>query len=273
MTPVRLLLAAAVGVAVASGPLLTASASAQSRWDRDGAFDGRGGYGLRGRGVRLLEPELRETARGRAFVLRDFDFNHDGRVSPDEAIAANRAFREDARDGRRAGDRDGSDDRFAPPPPPPPPMTQPAPPPAPPAADREWDRGAMRDYHFRQGRYGATFTMSDVLFETGSARLRPGSETRLGALAGYLRANPSVRLRIDGYTDSVGTAASNLQLSRARARSVADALVAQGAEGRDFALEGHGETSPVSTNATATGRQLNRRVEVTLVGQQASSFN
>jgi outer membrane protein OmpA-like peptidoglycan-associated protein len=100
-----------------------------------------------------------------------------------------------------------------------------------------------------------------------------GAEAQLRPLAGYLRANPRVQLRIDGYTDSVGSDASNLTLSRNRARSVADALAGMGANGDRFVLEGHGEASPVASNANADGRQLNRRVEVTLVGQRASSFD
>ena len=116
------------------------------------------------------------------------------------------------------------------------------------------------------------FDLQDVLFQTGSARLRPGAEARLRPLAGYLRANPGVRLKIDGNTDSVGSADSNLQLSRDRAASVAAALGGMGVDPGRFRVAGHGESLPVATNATAAGRQLNRRVEVTLIGQRAATF-
>ena len=245
--------------------LMAAAGAAQAQPDGGyGSGYGRGPdggrrYDLAGPGVQVLIPELRDTARGRAFVMRDFDFDHDGLVEVGEARAANRAFRDSAGGDRGRFDHDrfdrdrgGYDDAAGPPPPPPPP--------------------AMRAYHFRQNRYGAVFSIGDVLFETGSARLRATARDTLRPLADYLRANPRQRLRIDGYTDAVGTAQSNLILSRDRARSVADALSAAGVDATRFQLEGHGEDSPVSSNATAAGRQLNRRVEVTLIGRRAADF-
>ncbi|MBE7217060.1 MAG: OmpA family protein [Caulobacteraceae bacterium] len=231
------------------------------RWDWRGPEVGRP-FDLVGPGMRFLVPELRDNPRGHAFVLRNFDFNHDGLVEVGEARAANRAFAEAAGPDRGGFDwdrrwRDPAD--AAPPPPPPPAATG-------------WDRPAMRAYHFRQNQYGAVFSIGDVLFETGSARLRPTALDKLRPLAGYLRANPGQRLRIDGYTDSVGTAQANLILSRDRARSVADALSAVGVDAARFQLEGHGEDSPTASNGTAAGRQLNRRVEVTLVGRRAADF-
>lgn len=256
-------------------------ASAQSRYDRpyadrpsndrpydDRAYgdraDGERIGGLVGPGVELLLPELRDTPRGRAFVRRDFDFNRDGVVQPGEARAADRAF-EDRGFGRDRRDHDRYDDRYDDPPPPPPPERRDE-------GGYGYDRPAMHAYGFRQNRYGAVFTLPDVLFETGSARLRPTADAKLRPLAGYLGRNPGQRLRIDGYTDSVGTAQANLVLSRDRARSVADALAATGIDPGRFQLEGHGEDSPAAANTTAEGRQLNRRVEVTLLGRQASSF-
>jgi outer membrane protein OmpA-like peptidoglycan-associated protein len=185
--------------------------------------------------------------------MRNFDLDHDGLVSRREARAANDAFLEMA--GREHGRFDW--ERRA--------RVHVAP--------GGWDRQGMRNYHFRQGRQGATLTLQDVLFETGSATLRPGADAQLQTLADYLNANPRVELKIDGFTDSVGAAASNLTLSRNRARSVSDALAAMGVDPARFQLEGHGQAQPAATNATPAGRQLNRRVEVTLIGQQASSFN
>ncbi|WP_205691980.1 OmpA family protein [Caulobacter soli] len=131
----------------------------------------------------------------------------------------------------------------------------------------------MRNYHFKQGRYGAMLTLQDTLFKTGSAALRPGMEAQLKPLAGYLRANPRTRLRIDGFTDSVGSTAANLTLSRDRAQAVADALAVMGVDRGRLRLEGHGEALPTATNATPDGRRLNRRVEVSLIDQQAKTFN
>jgi outer membrane protein OmpA-like peptidoglycan-associated protein len=234
--------------------LLTAAspALAQDRWDWHG-----GDYRLRGPGVRLLLPELRATSRGRAFVMRNFDRNHDRLIERREAAEANRVFVQLAGGDRRHFDweRHG---------------------PAVVAVVPEsggWDRQAMRAYHFRQTRYGATFDISDVLFQTDSAALRPGAIAKLRPLSGYLKANPRVELRIDGYTDSRASAQHNQILSEHRAQSVESALAGMGVSERRMIVAGHGERDPVATNATAAGRQQNRRVEVTLVGQQASRFD
>ena len=255
---------------------LATSALAQDRFDWGGGRSGERDYGLSGPGASRLLPELRRTARGRAFVMRNFDRNDDGRVSPREADAANRAFlriaggrrdrfdwesrddrRADARDrredvqDRREDVRDGRAD----------------------AQHRQWDRRGMRDYRMRQTAYGATFDLQDVLFETGSARLRPAATDRLRPLVSYLEANPDVPIRIDGHTDSVGSDGANQRLSERRADAVRQALTAMGAGEGEFVVAGHGEESPAASNANASGRQLNRRVEITLVGQQARSFS
>lgn len=256
MASIRYVLSGAF-IALAAGAALSSAALAQDRWDwsRGGPED-RGVYRLYGSGVRMLEPELRETRRGQAFVLRNFDGNNNGRIEPREARAANAAFLNAAGAGRRHFDweRRGA---LA----------------APPRAPGGWDRQRMRDYHFREGRYGATFTLQDVLFQTGSATLRPGVENQLRPLADYLSANPRVQVRVDGYTDAVGSDASNLTLSRNRARAVAAALSAMNVEPSRLLAAGYGKADPVASNNTTEGRQLNRRVEVTLVGQKAAAFN
>lgn len=247
-------------------------AAAQGSWDWNGGRDDdHRPYQLTGVGVPLLVPELRETRRGKAFVLRNFDFDRNGAINRREAQAANEAFlaeagpdrarfdwdrRHDGRDhdGPDRGDRGDRAEHGR-------------------RGDHQWNRQGMRDYRMREGRYGAVFTLDDVLFQTGSATLRPGAAQRLEPLADYLDANPSVRIRIDGFTDSVGSDASNLTLSRNRARAVSSALRALGVEPGRMQMFGHGETGPVATNATPAGRRLNRRVEVSLPGQRASSFN
>ncbi len=93
-----------------------------------------------------------------------------------------------------------------------------------------WDRGAMSGYGFRQTARGATLRLEeDVLFKTDSDVLRPGAIEKLRPLASYLRAEPGVRVAIDGYTDSRGTDAHNQDLSgtpcrqRAQPRSTSSA--------------------------------------------------
>ena len=252
------IIATALVTALTLGAAAAQAQDGPGRWDRGGGGpEDRAGYDLRGRGVDLLYPELRETRRGRAFVMRNFDLDRNGMINPREAQAADRAFDQLAH-GDRAHFR--WDDRGVAPPPPR-------------ASAGGWDRQAMRAYHFRQNRYGAVFSMGDVLFQTGSAALRPAATERLQGLAGYLRGNPRQAVRIDGFTDNVGKAPANLALSRARADSVAHALSEMGVNAARLSLFGHGEAQPVGSNANAAGRQLNRRVEVTLIGQRAESFN
>jgi outer membrane protein OmpA-like peptidoglycan-associated protein len=254
-----------LGATAAAALTATASpASAQDRWDWGGGRAGDREYRLVGPGVPQLYPELRRTNRGRAFVMRNFDFNRDGLVNRREAEAANRAFdsvagRErdrfdwDSRDGDRRAERD---DRG-------------------PGPERAggWDRSAMRAYNFRQTSEGARMTMQeDVLFATDSDVLRPAAIERLRPLAGYLRSNPGVRVAIDGHTDSRGTDAHNQDLSERRAQSVREALDDMGVTRARFRVAGHGERNPVASNATAEGMRLNRRVEVTLLGRRADEF-
>jgi outer membrane protein OmpA-like peptidoglycan-associated protein len=238
--------------------MLAASASpvgAQSRWDWNGGRQGDREYRLMGAGVRLLLPELRRTNRGRAFVMRNFDRNRDGLVSPREAREANDAFIEVAGPRRDRFDWDARRDAV---------VSQ---------DERGWDRGAMHDYHFRQTRLGATLTLQeDVLFATDRAELRPGALDKLRPLARYLRANPGVRVAIVGHTDSRGTDAHNQDLSERRAESVRGAFDDMGVTRARFRVEGHGEGEPVATNATPAGMRLNRRVEVTLLGERADRF-
>ena len=263
MNPMIRTTIAAVALATCAGP-----AFAQS-WDFGGGRSGDRDYGLAGRGVPILYPELRDSNRGRAFVMRNFDFDRDGRVSPREAHAANRAFAEAAGQRRDRFDWDSRDHAYE-------------------GRDRReardegdrrddqgagWDHRAMRGYGFRQTARGAMLRLQeDVLFKTDSDVLRPGAVDKLRPLAGYLRSEPGVRVAIDGYADSRGTDAHNQDLSERRAASVRAALDEMGVVRARFSVTGHGEHDPVATNATREGMRQNRRVEVTLLGQRADRF-
>uniref|UniRef100_UPI0035CBF058 OmpA family protein n=1 Tax=uncultured Sphingomonas sp. TaxID=158754 RepID=UPI0035CBF058 len=259
MTIFRKTILAATVAAVALGAGV-APASAQGRWDWGGGRDGDRDYRLIGAGVPILYPELRTSHRGRAFVLRNFDFNHDGRISPREADAANRAFAEAAGPRRDRFDW-ASRDRVV--------VVEDRGPPR----DGGWDRGAMRGYGFRQTARGATMRLDeDVLFATDSAVLRPGAVDKLRGLANYLRAEPGLRVAIDGYTDARGSDAHNQVLSEQRAAAVRSAFDQMGVTRARFTVVGHGEASPVAPNTTPQGMRQNRRVEVTLLGQRADRF-
>ena len=242
-------LAASAAILATCAPAL----AQQRNWDWSGGRSGDREYRLVGPGVPLLHRELRNTNRGRAFVMRNFDDNRDGRINRREAEQANRVFIEIGRPNRGRFDWSSRDEVG----------TRP---------DRgaDWDRSAMRNYRFRQTTLGATMTLQeDVLFRTDSADLRPGAIEKLRPLAGYLRANSGVRVAIIGHTDSRGTDAHNQALSERRAESVRTAFDEMGVTRARFRVEGHGEREPVATNGTPAGMRLTRRVEVTLLGQRA----
>jgi len=123
-------------------------------------------------------------------------------------------------------------------------------------------RQELNDLQAKQTDRGMVMTLSDVLFDTGKATLKPGATRDLDRLATALKDNPSTRVKIEGYTDSVGSDSYNQELSERRARAVADALQSRGVPADRYQIEGLGKEFPVATNDTPAGRQQNRRVEI-----------
>ncbi|MFW2829066.1 OmpA family protein [Sphingomonas sp. ID0503] len=140
------------------------------------------------------------------------------------------------------------------------------------AAEAEKAKAQLAELKMKQTALGATLVLQDVVFETGRAELKPGASARLAPLANYLRANPEVKVRVDGHTDAQGSDALNQQLSDARASAVRTALGSMGIDPNRIQALGHGESQPIADNNNAAGRQQNRRVEITLVGQQANNL-
>lgn len=102
-----------------------------------------------------------------------------------------------------------------------------------------------------------------ILFATGKSELQPESRPVLNEIATAMKGHADLKILIEGHTDNVGTAASNLALSDARAAAVKAALVSGfGIDGARITTKGLGDTKPASPNATALGRAQNRRVEI-----------
>ena len=113
---------------------------------------------------------------------------------------------------------------------------------------------------------GLVLTLGDVLFDTGRAELNPGAGRKLDQLAQFLNEHKDRLVQIDGFTDSVGTDAYNEDLSRRRADAVKSALLSRGVDSARIGTVGYGKAYPVATNNESGGRQLNRRVEVIIGG-------
>lgn len=114
---------------------------------------------------------------------------------------------------------------------------------------------------------GLVLTLGDVLFESGSARLRDSATRTMSRLSNVLEEYPDRKLLVEGYTDSVGSDEYNERLSRQRAQAVAEALVKRGRDPQRVGVRGYGELYPRAGNDTAAGRMLNRRVEIVVAGE------
>jgi len=122
----------------------------------------------------------------------------------------------------------------------------------------------LRDINARQTPRGMVVTLGDVLFDSGRAQLQPEGTRHMSKLAEFFKKNPERSALIEGYTDSVGSPASNQQLSERRAQAVMAALVGMGVAPGRLNTRAFGEDQPVAGNDNAAGRQMNRRVEIVL---------
>jgi outer membrane protein OmpA-like peptidoglycan-associated protein len=114
---------------------------------------------------------------------------------------------------------------------------------------------------------GLIVSMPDVLFDFNKYTLKPEARERLAKISGIILAYPDLKLNIEGHTDSIGTDQYNQELSEKRAESVRGYLVSQGVKPDDVSAVGLGKANPVADNSTASGRKLNRRVEMIVSGE------
>ena len=152
------------------------------------------------------------------------------------------------------------------------------------AAKAEAEKGQLRAQLLQQfnavlqtrdSARGLIVNMSDVLFDTGSADLKPGAREKLAKISGILLAHAGLTLQVEGHTDSVGTDEFNMELSGRRADAVRDYLAQEGVPASSMSAKGFGKTQPVASNDTPEGRQRNRRVELVVngdvIGKSAAS--
>lgn len=136
--------------------------------------------------------------------------------------------------------------------------------------EAERAKAELKDLQAKMTDRGVVMTLGDVLFDVGQSTLKPGAARMLDKLGDYLDANPQRTVAIEGFTDSTGSDALNQRLSEERAEAVKAALVAGGISADRITTRGFGKAFPVASNESASGRQLNRRVEIVLSDEQGA---
>lgn len=126
------------------------------------------------------------------------------------------------------------------------------------------DELRSRGADVRNTERGVVINLPDVLFEFDSAKVTADARRVTRDVANAIRNSPGRHIAVEGHTDSIGTIEYNQKLSEARARSVASELVTNGVARSRITARGFGESRPIASNKTASGRQRNRRVEVVI---------
>ena len=106
------------------------------------------------------------------------------------------------------------------------------------------------------------FNFDRLLFDTGKSTLQASSQAQLANVAAIMKAYPTTKIKIGGYTDNVGKPESNMKLSADRAAVVMVELTKMGVAAGRMASEGYGDKVPTGDNTTEAGRQMNRRIAV-----------
>lgn len=118
---------------------------------------------------------------------------------------------------------------------------------------------------FTVDQYGCPIkTRLKINFDTNSYMIRTGSRAEVNQFANFLLQNKGSMVTITGHTDSVGSATKNLTLSQQRANAVMQALIHQGVSASRLQAIGRGESMPVASNTTVSGKAMNRRIEAEL---------
>ena len=128
-------------------------------------------------------------------------------------------------------------------------------------------RRQLENLQLRQTESGVVVTLGDVLFQSGETKLRDEAMASLVEVVDLLQSEPDKNIRIEGHTDSIGEAETNLEISKKRANAVLEALVSLGVDSARFSAVGMGEDFPIASNETEEGRARNRRVDVILLDE------
>lgn len=111
-------------------------------------------------------------------------------------------------------------------------------------------------------------TFNNIEFELNKTKLTQNSKNYLNEIIEFLKNNKKIKTQINGHTDNTGTNEVNMKLSIGRAKSVYDYLISTGIEKSRLSYKGYGDTLPIETNDTKTGRAKNRRVEFKIISNK-----
>lgn len=131
------------------------------------------------------------------------------------------------------------------------------------------ERGAVvsQDILMQPIREGSALRLNNLFFDTGEWNLKPESKHELDRVIKLIKEYPGYKFQIEGHTDNVGSDESNQTLSENRAKSVFDYLIINGISKDKISFKGFGESSPIDDNESEAGRQMNRRVELRVLGK------
>jgi outer membrane protein OmpA-like peptidoglycan-associated protein len=129
-------------------------------------------------------------------------------------------------------------------------------------ATNESLRAELLNLKARRDERGLVMTLSDYVFDPGSAKLKPEVQKYLGRLIEFVNQDPAKAITIEGHTDNRGGIKLNRQLSEKRADAVRAALVAKGVSADRITVVAKADENPLAANETPEGRAKNRRVEI-----------
>lgn len=118
---------------------------------------------------------------------------------------------------------------------------------------------------FEQMKVGESMVLKNIFFDFDKSDLLPASFPELNKLVGLMKKYPKMKVEIAGHTDYKGSVEYNQRLSHERANAVVQYLISQGISASRLTWVGHGKSKPIADNTTDEGRQLNRRVEFTIL--------
>ncbi|MCX6153977.1 MAG: OmpA family protein [Candidatus Kapabacteria bacterium] len=111
---------------------------------------------------------------------------------------------------------------------------------------------------------GSTITLKNLFFDFAKSSIRPESFPELDRLVNILKDNPGVNIEVSGHTDNVGSEQRNLIISKDRANAVKTYLITKGIGEARLTAAGYGKEKSIATNDSEEGKQMNRRVEITI---------